>query len=89
VPDEQASSSGSVEQRVSEWLTEQGYPLELRVAQAFTGAGAEVKQAEYFKDSETGKFREIDVVATFRRAAQGEPRSVFPTRVRPNTQAPS
>jgi hypothetical protein len=48
---------------VQKWLDEQGYPLEMKVASAFRAAGFEVTQAGHYIDPETGKSREIDIVA--------------------------
>lgn len=49
--------------KVSEWLNEQGFTLEMRTASAFRAAGFEVRQSSYYIDRESGKGREIDVVA--------------------------
>jgi hypothetical protein len=45
------------------WLTEQGFPLEMRTAKTFRNAGFEVKQAPLYADDEAGKWREIDLIA--------------------------
>src|SRR3989442_788755 len=47
--------------KVREWLTKQGYPLELRVGQAFAAAGWGVSHASFDEDPETHKQREIDL----------------------------
>lgn len=49
--------------KVKEWLEKQGYPLEMRVAAAFSEAGFDVRQSTYYIDPETSKAREIDVEA--------------------------
>jgi len=49
--------------KVREWLETQGFPLEMRSAAAFRMAGFEVAQSAYYVDPETGKAREIDVIA--------------------------
>lgn len=49
---------------VRTWLDEQGFPLEMKTAAAFRAAGFEVRQSSYYIDQETGKGREIDVLAT-------------------------
>lgn len=49
---------------VRSWLNEQGFPLEMKTASAFRAAGFEVRQSSYYVDQETGKSREIDVLAT-------------------------
>jgi hypothetical protein len=48
---------------VQKWLDDQGYPLEMRTASAFRAAGFEVRQSGQYADPETGKAREIDIVA--------------------------
>jgi hypothetical protein len=50
--------------KVREWLESQGFPLEMRVAAAFREVGFQVRQSSHYLDSETGKAREIDVLAT-------------------------
>jgi len=49
--------------KIKDWLDEQGYPLEMRVASSFQKKGFRVIQSEYFEDHESGKMREVDVVA--------------------------
>jgi hypothetical protein len=49
--------------KVREWLETQGFSLEMRTASAFRAAGFAVRQSSYYVDSETGKAREIDVLA--------------------------
>ena len=49
--------------KVRGWLEEQGFTLEMRTASAFRAAGFEVRQSSHYIDPETGKGREIDVVA--------------------------
>lgn len=49
---------------VQSWLDEQGFPLEMKTASAFRSAGFEVRQSSYYIDPESGKGREIDVLAT-------------------------
>jgi hypothetical protein len=57
------SNQNNLESTVTQWLEEQGYPLEMQVAEAFHEAKLSVTQSEYFTDPESGKPREIDVVA--------------------------
>ena len=47
-----------------EWLQKQGYPLEMEVASALRKKGLWVRQASYYKDPESDKSREIDVICT-------------------------
>jgi hypothetical protein len=48
---------------VRKWVTEQGYPLEMRTAKAFRAGQFEVHQSEIYFDEEAGKTREIDLIA--------------------------
>jgi len=48
---------------VKEWLSRTGYPLEMEVAKNLQVAGFGISPSEYFEDSDTGKWRETDVVA--------------------------
>jgi hypothetical protein len=48
---------------VRNWLGEQGFTLEMRTAAAFRAEGFEVRQSSHYIDSESGKGREIDVIA--------------------------
>lgn len=52
-----------MEDRIKNWLEEQGYPLEFKVANEFKKLGFNVIQSEYYQDSETELNREIDVKA--------------------------
>ena len=49
--------------KVREWLEARGFTLEMRTASAFRAAGFEVRQSSVYTDTETGKDREIDVLA--------------------------
>jgi hypothetical protein len=49
--------------KVAQWLRTKGYPLEMRVANAFRAAGFSIIQSAYFGDPRTGKARELDVLA--------------------------
>jgi hypothetical protein len=49
--------------KVRDWLQAQGFTLEMHAASAFRAAGFEVRQSSHYIDPETGKGREIDVVA--------------------------
>lgn len=50
--------------KVSQWLEEQGFTLEMRAADAFRAAGFDVRQSSHYIDPESGKGREIDVIAS-------------------------
>lgn len=49
--------------KITGWLNDQGYPLEMRVASMLQQRGYRVVQSEYFSDPESGDSRELDVVA--------------------------
>jgi len=49
--------------KVRAWLDTQGYLLEMRTASAFRAAGFDVRQSSHYVDPETGKSREVDVIA--------------------------
>jgi hypothetical protein len=49
---------------VERWLGQQGYPLELRVGRTFRGAGWNVQQVLWYKDADSGKLRELDLMAS-------------------------
>lgn len=51
-------------ERVSAWLSKEGYPLEFSTAAQLRRAGFHVRQGEYVSDSDGGEPREIDVTAT-------------------------
>jgi len=60
-----------LEDKVRAWLGTQGYPLEMRVAQALQVAGARVVQSDYYTDQGTSESREIDVVASWHDEVDG------------------
>lgn len=53
-----------LKEKIANWLTKQGYPLEMKVARAFQEAGFSVSSSEYYLDPDENKLREIDVVAS-------------------------
>lgn len=53
--------------RVREWLTSQGYPLEMAAARILQSAGFNTIQSDYYADPDTGEAREIDLVASMQR----------------------
>jgi hypothetical protein len=50
-----------------DWLEQEGYSLEMRVAQVFQQAGFHVSQFETYLDPESNDLREVDVVASVNR----------------------
>lgn len=49
--------------QVLNWLAKQGYPFELRVGQTLRQAGWDVSHAQWYTDPQTGKLRELDLLA--------------------------
>ncbi len=49
---------------IREWLSKNGYPLEMRTGAAIRAAGFQVVQSEYYLDPDSGVPREIDVVGS-------------------------
>jgi len=47
------------------WLTNEGYPFELRVGRVLREAGWDVFHGQHYLDAESGKLREVDVTASF------------------------
>lgn len=50
--------------KVKEWISKQGYPLEMRVAEILQQVNFNVNLSCYYEDSREKLYREIDVVAT-------------------------
>lgn len=48
--------------KLNEWLEKQGYPLEMKVAKELLKSGFHPLQSNYYKDPESEKSREIDVI---------------------------
>jgi len=57
------SKDRAEDMQVKKWLLEQGYPLEMATGREFEKAGFWVSQGEYYKDPETNKPREVDIIA--------------------------
>ncbi|MFN3581963.1 MAG: hypothetical protein ACK4VV_15990, partial [Pseudomonas sp.] len=57
------NDSQSMEQKIKGWLEKNGYPLEMRVSRNLAIRGFGVTQSQYYEDHDSGKLREIDVVA--------------------------
>src|SRR5262245_42801945 len=57
-------SEKSLEEKIRDWLNKGGFPLEMRIADAFSKNHFRVIQSEYYTDVNTGAPREIDVYAS-------------------------
>jgi hypothetical protein len=53
-----------LEKRLTEWIDKGGFPFEMKVANSFIKNGFSVTQSVYYRDSDTGKLRETDIIAT-------------------------
>ena len=53
----------AIEKKLKDWLSNQGYPLEMVVAESFRRSGFDVSQSDYYPDPESNILREIDVIA--------------------------
>ncbi|WP_145176710.1 hypothetical protein [Rubripirellula lacrimiformis] len=53
-----------METKIHEWLSSQGYPLEMFASRSFDRAGFNVIQSDYFEDPVTGDSRELDLRAS-------------------------
>ena len=54
----------SLENKIIQWLDNQGYPLEMQIARILKREGFTVSMGDIYADIETGIQREIDVTAT-------------------------
>jgi hypothetical protein len=52
----------NLEDSVRKWLDDQGYPLEMKVAEALRNAGIGWDHGRVYEDPSTNKVREIDVM---------------------------
>jgi hypothetical protein len=52
-----------LEDKIKRWISKNGYPLEMEVAQTLKKNGFKVGQSILYKDPETNKYREIDIIA--------------------------
>ncbi|MEQ8555023.1 MAG: hypothetical protein RIC06_00020 [Cyclobacteriaceae bacterium] len=52
-----------MEDKIRQWLNTGGFPLEMKFANALLSYGFDVAQSVYFKDGESGKYRETDIIA--------------------------
>lgn len=59
----ESNDDGNLKSSILDWLDEQGYPLELVIAQMLKKNGFSVFQSGYYTDYQTEKYREIDITA--------------------------
>ena len=53
----------TIRDKVVEWLSQEGYPLEFQVANCFHKNGFNVRQGQYVTDGQSESLREVDVLA--------------------------
>lgn len=56
-------SQKTLHEKVGDWLSTEGYPLEFRTADGFQKAGFKVLQGQHVRDPQVNKLRETDVIA--------------------------
>lgn len=60
-------SENNINDRITDWLNSQGYPLEMSVAEVLQNLNFNVRQSEYYIDEESAQHREIDIVASLQK----------------------
>jgi hypothetical protein len=63
-------SNDSTQEKLKNWFNSTGFPLEIQSARAFRGSRFAIEHSAVYADPETGKGREIDVLA-YRRDTTG------------------
>lgn len=53
------------EKRIKKWILKNGYPFEMKVANLFQKKGFKITQSILYKDSDTNKYRELDIIAYY------------------------
>jgi hypothetical protein len=53
-----------MEEKIKKWLNQGGLPLEMKFAHNLQQEGFDVAQSVYYRDNETNKFRETDIIAS-------------------------
>ena len=48
---------------IRKWIKKNGYPFEMQVAKHFRNSGFAISQSIMYRDSETNKYRETDIIA--------------------------
>ena len=53
-----------MKEKIKDWLLKGGFPLEMKFSNSLLKNNFEVAQSVYYQDHESGKFREIDIIAS-------------------------
>lgn len=59
------------ENSIKKWILKNGYPFEMKVANLFQKIGFKVSQSVLYKDEETNKYREIDIITHISKLVNG------------------
>ena len=49
--------------KIRDWINKGGFPFEMKVAKIFNESGFQIGQSVLFRDSDTEKYRETDIIA--------------------------
>lgn len=60
-------SKKTLQDKIRDWIEQEGYPFEMSTAKIFRENNLNVYESNYYEDTETGKYREIDLIAYFSR----------------------
>ncbi len=60
-----------LDKKVKNWILKNGYPFEMRVANLFKKSGFKVSQSILYKDEDTEKLRELDIISYFNTVVNG------------------
>lgn len=60
-----------LERKIKNWVLKNGYPFEMEVASLFQKEGFKISQSLLYKDTDTNKYREIDVIAYLNKVVNG------------------
>ena len=53
------------EKSLKNWILKNGYPFEMKVANLFQKKGFKITQSIFYKDIDTNKYRELDILAHY------------------------
>lgn len=59
------------EKNIKKWILKNGYPFEMKVANLFKKHGFNVSQSILYKDNDTNKYREVDIIVHTNREVNG------------------
>jgi hypothetical protein len=59
------------EKRIRNWILKNGYPFEMQIARLFQKNGFKISQSVLYRDIDTNKYREIDILAYHNKVVNG------------------